>query len=82
MTIYKSVTDEIMLCYITLLLSGHTINHMKILCETIKEYMSVVNAHYKRTVGVTVFNAQGDSPAAVLLRSQESFESDLTNGLL
>ena len=74
MTISKSVTDDIMLCYMTLLLSGHTINHMKIMCGTIKVYMYVINAHYKRMVGVTVFNARGDVPAAVLLCSQESFE--------
>ncbi len=57
MTINKSVADDIMLCYMTLLLSSHTIKHMKILCGTIKGYMSVVNAHYKRMVGVTLFDA-------------------------
>ncbi len=36
--------------------------------------MSVVKAHYKRTLGVTVFDARGDSPAAKLLCSQESFD--------
>ncbi len=47
---------------------------MKILYGTIKGYISVVNANYKRMTGVTVFDAQGDFPAAVLLCSQESFE--------
>ncbi len=54
-------------------MSGFTLNSMKILCGTIKAYMSVVNIQYKRTIGITV-GAKGDSPSVVLEKTQENYE--------
>ena len=61
-----------MLCYIILLLSGFTLKDIKILCGTIKSYMSIMNVYYKRTLGVTVFDANSNSPISVLLQTQEN----------
>ena len=74
LTSNAEVTDEIMLRYVTFLLSGFTILCIKILVGTIKGYMAAVNKHYRDNKFREPFDAKDDSDAAVLLRAQEKFE--------
>ena len=74
MTDNITLVDNILLRYITFLLSGFTIMCITILTNTIEDYMAAINKRYKDNGYNEPWDAEGDSDAAVLLRSQSRFE--------
>jgi hypothetical protein len=76
------VTNEILGRYTVFLLSGYTLQittkdlpDAKVVVSTIKMYLRVVNAHYKKNGYRAPFDPDTDSDAAKLLREQKKFET-------
>ena len=75
------ITNEIIGCYTTFLLDGFTIHiktqeSAKILVSTIKEYLCVVNTHYRMNNCGEPWDPDDNSNASILLREQSKFEKE------
>ena len=70
----SSVLDEILLRYVTFLLSGFTIQCKAILASTIKGYMAAINKHYKEEGWPEPWHPKGTTSANEILNKQQTFE--------
>ncbi|KAL7528072.1 LOW QUALITY PROTEIN: hypothetical protein ACHAXR_005209 [Thalassiosira sp. AJA248-18] len=61
-------------CYIVFLLDGYTLKNIKVSAGTIRQYLGVVNKHYKEKGYDEPYDKDDDSNGAKLLRAQEKFE--------
>ena len=72
----KFTTNEIIGRFTTFLLSGFTIQCVKVLVSTIKGYLRIVNRHYRESGCVEPWDPDDNSDSSILLREQKKFEQE------